>query len=444
MKKFVKIATRIPGPKSTCLLEKKDAEIPVGAYHNFPIFVKKALNSLITDIDDNVYIDFTSGIGALNIGSCNEAVMKAAQAQLEKFSHTCFHVAMYEPYIELAGMLNDIIPGDDKKKTYLLNTGAEAIENAVKIARYHTGRSGIISFEKSFHGRTLLGMTLTGKAGVLTSGFGPMAPEIYQMPFYHCSSCSDNKCISFCSHFDESQVDDFFETHVSPEHVAAIVFEPVVGEGGILPQDSRFLRFIFKRAREHGIMTICDEIQTGLGRTGKMMAIEHYNLQPDIVVTGKSLGGGLPIAAVTGKAAVMDAVPPGGIGSTYTGNPVACAAAIEVLKYLLTNNVVERAHELGICIRHRLQRIKRTCRSVCEVRGVGAMNGLQIRADKHDSMSARERVNAIQKMCFESGLLVLKAGSQGDVIRLLMPLTIEDDVLNEGLDILHESISMME
>ncbi len=439
-KRFARIQTAIPGPKSQVLLQRKQQAVPAGAYHNVPVFIEKAENALLTDVDGNVFIDFAAGIGVLNVGHAHPQVVGAAAEQLSRLTHTCFHLTMYEPYVALAEKLNEKVPGDFAQKTYFVNSGAEAVENAVKIARYVTGRPAVVAFEHGFHGRTLLGMSLTGKVMPYKKGFGPMAPEVYHMPFPYCYRCPVGRKNGRCCIANEEHLRAFFTTHVPPEQVAAIIFEPVLGEGGILPVDAEFLQLLFAFARKHGILLIADEIQTGWGRTGKWFAMEHFGLAADLTVTAKSLGGGLPIAAVTGRAELMDRVHAGGIGSTYSGNPAACAAGLAAIRVIEENNLCERAGRIGQRVREKLTDLQRRVPIIGEVRGLGAMTGIEFVRDRDSRTPHPDAVKAIQKRCYEQGLIVLKAGSFGNVIRMLMPLTIPDDVLEEGLMIFEDAV----
>lgn len=437
---FAHIRTEIPGPKSRALLERKQKAVPAGAYHNVPVFIEKAENALLVDVDGNVFIDFAAGIGVLNVGHTHPRVVQAAAEQLSRFAHTCFHLTMYEPYVALAEALNQKIPGDFPKKTYFVNSGAEAVENAVKIARYVTGRPSIVAFEHGFHGRTLLGMSLTGKVMPYKKGFGPMAPEVYHMPLPYCYRCPVGRKNGRCCMADEDHISNYFATHVPAEQVAAIIFEPVLGEGGIIPMDAEFLQVVFDVAKKHGILIIADEIQTGWGRTGKWFAMEHFGRAADLTVTAKALGGGLPIAAVTGRAELMDRIHAGGIGSTYSGNPAACAAGLAAIRVMEENNLCERAGYIGRRVREKLTELQQRVPIIGDVRGMGAMTGVEFVLDPESRKPNPEAVKAIQKRCYERGLIVLKAGSFGNVIRLLMPLTIPDDILEEGLMIFEDAV----
>ena len=433
-RQFAKIITSIPGPMSQKLMERKSHAVPNGAITNIPVFIKKAENFLLKDVDGNVFIDFGSGIGVMNVGHANEMVVESITAQAQKFTHTCFHMAMYESYIEVAERLNKYAPGSSPKKTYLVNSGAEAIENAVKIARRFTGKSAIVAFEHAFHGRTLLGLTLTGKVSPYREGFGPMAPEVYHLPFPGKARKPmnvDTNPMQYNADFITEQL----KTVVPTSIIAAFIIEPVLGEGGILPFDKTYLNALVEFARANNILLIADEIQTGWGRTGHLFAMEHFDHEPDILVSAKSIAGGMPLSAVVGKAEIMDSVQPAGIGSTYSGNPVACAAAIASIDFIVENDLPKKANHIGNVTRERLNQLVEKYEFVSEVRGLGAMNGVEFVVDKVGYKPAPDSAKRIQKICYENGLIVLKAGSHSHVMRMLPPLTISEAALNEGLDI---------
>ncbi len=381
------------------------------------------------DIDGNEYIDFVGGIGVLNVGHNHPGVVQAIQAQQERLIHTCFQVAMYESYLQLAERLNLMAPGDAPKKTILLTTGAEAVENAIKIARSATHRPAVIAFTHSFHGRTLLGLSLTGKATAYKQSFGPYAPEIYHAPFpYVYRDWSSERALE--------ALRELFQTQVTPDQVAAIIIEPVLGEGGFIPVPFEFLRELRRITQEYGILLISDEIQSGFGRTGKMFAIEHSGVIPDLITVAKSIAGGLPLSGVIGRADVMDAPDPGGLGGTYAGNPLACAAALAVLDIFEQENLLVRAEQLGTRLLERLSMLQNEHPEIGDVRGLGSMIGLEFVHDRESKDPAPELVDRIVTRAREQGLLLLKAGLYGNVLRILVPLIIEEPLLTHALDTL--------
>jgi 4-aminobutyrate aminotransferase/(S)-3-amino-2-methylpropionate transaminase len=374
-----------------------------------PLVVARAEGARVWDVDGREYVDFAGGLGCQNTGHGFAAA--AIHAQVDNYLHQCFMVGMYEPYIEVCRLLDELWPGESQTRSLLVNSGAEAIENAVKIARVATGRSAALAFDHAFHGRTNLTMALTAKVVPYKDGFGPLAPEVYRAAL------------------DIDDVKRVFKQDVKPERVACIVLEPVQGEGGFIPMAPDFPRQLRELCDEHGILYVDDEVQSGVGRTGAVWAIEHYEIEPDLIVSGKSLGGGLPLAGVTGKAELMDAVPPGGLGGTFGGNPLACVAAIAVLNEVRTLEFRARAEELGRRIRARLDAL-----GAGEVRGLGPMLALEL------PEKSPERASRITAAARERGLLLLSCGMYGNVIRILVPLTIDDELLERGLGLLEEAL----
>lgn len=396
------------------------------------VFAARAENAEIWDVEGKRYIDFAGGIGVLATGHCHPRVMAAVAEQLQKFTHTCYQVMPYPGYVALAEKLNEISPGRYPKKTSFFSTGAEAVENAVKIARVATDRSGIVAFSGAFHGRTMMAMALTGKVAPYKAGFGPFPPEIYHAPFpidLHGVSVEDAL----------RAINTLFKADIDPQRVAAIVIEPVQGEGGFYVTPPELMRRLRELCDEHGILLIADEIQSGFGRTGKLFAMEHYGVDPDIVVTAKSLAGGFPLSAVTGRASVMDAAPAGGLGGTYAGSPIAIAAALAVIEVIRDERLVERAVRLGGELKARLARLQSEIPQIAEVRGLGAMIGVEF-ADAKTRAPDPAFVKMVQARALERGLLLLTCGIHFNVIRFLMPLTIPDEVFTEGLEILEQSI----
>ena len=437
-----RIKTEIPGPKSRALMERRHKAVTSGVGIATPMFAGEAKGALLTDVDGNTFIDFGGGIGVMNIGHANGRVVEAVKEKVEQFTHTCFYVTEYEEYIELAEKLNAIVPGSSEKRSFFVNSGAEAVENAVKIARYYTGRPAVIAFENSFHGRTMLAMTLTGKTDPYKKGFGPFVPEVYRVPSpyaYRCPVGSD--CSGGCQGDCFGTIEKAFVSTVHPSSVAAIVVEPVSGEGGFIPFPDFYLRQLRELCDRHGIVLIVDEVQTGYGRTGKMFAIEHSGVEPDIMTTAKSMGGGLPIAGVTGKAEIMDSVHAGGLGTTYGGNPIACAAALAVLDTFEEEDLVAKGKALGEKVMGAMREIQdKHPDFVGDVRGLGPMAAMEFVTDAESKTPDKERNAKIVQAALQEGLLLLTAGQYSNCIRTLMPLNIADDELEEGLAILARAV----
>ena len=436
MSGYAKIVTEIPGPRSRELARRREAAVPASAATLHGIFVQEASGALLRDVDGNQFIDFTSGIGVLNVGHLHPQVIEAAKRQMDQFTHTCFHVVGYESYLELAAEVARRVPGDFPKKTFFANSGAEAIENAAKIARAYTGRSALVAFEHAFHGRTYLALSLTGKVSPYKAGLGPFVPEVYHVPFPYCYRWPNVQTEEECVEAAWQRFEEFFRLQVAPEEVAAVFFEPVLGEGGFVPMPADFARRLRRFCDEHGILLVADEIQSGWGRTGRWFAVEHLGVHADITVSAKSLGGGFPISAVTGRAEVMDSPQVGGIGGTYGGNPVSVAAALAAIRVLDSEGLVDRANRLGQRIRSRFEQMAQRFPFIGDVRGLGAMNALELVRDRATRNPAPDLVKLTLKEALESGLLLLKAGSYANVIRTLPALNIPEEVLEEGLDLL--------
>ncbi|MBI3648474.1 MAG: 4-aminobutyrate--2-oxoglutarate transaminase [Actinobacteria bacterium] len=433
-----KLVTEVPGPKSREWFARRDRAVPKGVGNIHPIVTARASGAIVEDVDGNRLIDFATGIAVLNVGHTAPEVVAAAQRQLELDTHTCFHVTANEPYIELAERLNALTPGDFEKRTMFANSGAEAVENAVKISRKATGRSAIVTFDHAFHGRTLLAMSLTAKVMPYKQGMGPFAPEIYRLPFaypYRWPSGPER-----CSEEALAYATDEMHKHIGEENIAAVILEPIQGEGGFIVPAPGFVAGLADFCRQHGIMFIADEIQSGMGRAGRWFAIEDEGVVPDIVTSAKSLAGGLPLSAVTGRAEVMDAVHVGGLGGTYGGNPVAAAAALAVLDKIEREGLLERSRKVGETVAARFQEMKEEHELVGDVRGRGAMCAIELVKDRATKEPADAATGAIVKRCLENGLLVLSAGTYNNVLRLLPPITIEESLLAEGLDVLDEAI----
>ena len=424
------------------LMALRTKHVPQGPFNITPIFVKKAKGALIEDVEGKEYIDFAGGIGVLNVGHCNEKVVAAVKEQAEHYLHTCFHINMYEPYIELAKRLNEITPGDFHKKTFFVNSGAEAVENAVKIARCATKRQGIIAFENAFHGRTYMAMTLTSKVKPYKFGFDPFCGEVYRMPFAYCYRCPFGREYPSCKLRCADALNDFFIGNVAGESVAAVIAEPIQGEGGFVVPPPEYFKKIKAICEKHGIIFIMDEIQTGMGRTGKPFAAEHYGVEPDMVLTAKSLAAGLPLAGVTGKAEIMEAPPVGGLGGTYGGNPIACRAALAVLE-LLDSKFLQRATELGETLLARFLELQEKFDIIGNVRGLGPMIGIELVKDRTTKEPAAEAAKEMVNRCLKNGLITLACGNYGNVIRTLMPLVITDEQLEQGLAVMEDQFSAL-
>ncbi len=428
----IHLRTAVPGPRSRALAARRDAAVPRGVGHSTPVYAESARGALLTDVDGNVFIDFAGGIGTLNAGHARPEVVRAATDQLSRMTHTCFSVAPYEAYLVLAETLNRITPGRHAKKTLLANSGAEALENAVKIARHATGREAVVVFEHAFHGRTLLTLSMTSKVRPYKFGFGPFASEIYRMPFPYAYRGREP---------GPAELDDFFKTQVAAEKVACVVLELVLGEGGFIVAPAEWVARLARYCRDHGILLVVDEVQTGFGRTGKMFACEHYGLEPDLVTMAKSLGGGLPISAVTGRAEIMDSPQVGGLGGTYVGNPVACAAAVAAVGVIERDRLPERAGAIGAEVERRFRGFLERFPFVGDARGLGAMRALELVKDRGTKEPDKDRTDRVIRKAWENGLLLVGAGTDGNVIRTLMPLVITDGELTEGLDVLEKALA---
>jgi len=432
----IRLSTPVPGPRSQQLAKRRTDAVPRGVHVGTPMYVARAQGAVLEDVDGNRFLDFAGGIGCLNVGHTAPAVVAAIHEQVDRHMHTCFQVSPYESYIRLAERLNQLTPGNFPKKTLLVNTGAEAIENAVKIARSHTGRPGVIAFEDAFHGRTMLALSLTSKTHPYKAGFEPFPGDVYRIPFAYCYRCSYSLKYPDCGVYCAQHLEDTFKRVVAAESVAAVIAEPVLGEGGFVVPPPEFFRIITEICRKHGILFIADEVQTGFGRTGALFASERYGIEPDLICTAKSLGGGLPIAAVTGRAEIMDAPGPGGLGGTFAGNPVACAAALAVLDTFDRDRLSARANALGDRFSRRALEWQQHWPMIGNVRGLGAMQAMELVRSPDTREPADDEVKEITRYCYEHGLIIISAGSYNNVIRLLVPLTITDEQFEEGLDVL--------
>lgn len=416
------------------VLEMRRAAVPVGIGHVTSIVCERARNAWLWDPEGRRYIDFASGIAVLNTGHCHPRVMSAVAAQLGKFSHACFHVAMYPQYVSLADRLNRAVPGSTPKKTMLVSTGAEAVENAVKIARARTGRSGVIAFSGGFHGRTMMAMALTGKVVPYKAGFGPFPGEVFHAVF-------PNAYLGMAVEDSLESLNRIFRDDIDPARVAAIIVEPVQGEGGFNVAPPELLRALRSLCDRHGAVLIVDEIQSGFARTGRMFAHEYSGIEADLVTMAKGLAGGFPLSALTGKAEIMDAAATGGLGGTYAGSPIGCAAALAVLDIIKDERLTDRAVEIGERIASRLRGLQQRCRSIGDVRGLGAMIAMELVEDGDPTRADPAFTRALIAEAQQRGLILLSCGTRGNVVRILPPLTIEWETLDEGLDILESCLA---
>ncbi|MBA3383790.1 MAG: 4-aminobutyrate--2-oxoglutarate transaminase [Actinobacteria bacterium] len=429
----IELRTAIPGPRSKAILERKDKVIagPLSIY--IPVVIEEGRGATLTDVDGNTFIDFTGGVGCLNVGHSHPKLVEAAQEQLTRFSHTDFTIVPYEVYVTLAERLIAVSPFTGPAKAAFFNAGTEAVENAIKFARSYTKRPAVIVFEGAFHGRTLLSMTMTSKTHPYKAGLGPFAPEVYRVPFAQDYRGPDTRTAL-------AALERALVTQVAAEQVAAIVIEPVQGEGGFVVAPRDFMAGIRRVCDEHGIMLVVDEVQTGFGRTGKMFAIEHYGIEPDLMTVAKSIAGGLPLSGVIGKAEIMDAPPDSAIGGTYVGNPVAQAAAIAVLDVFEEENLVERAQQIGERIRERMVAWQERIEQIGDVRGLGAMLAIEFVRDRDSKEPNPELATAVVEAAAERGLLLLKSGIYSNCIRVLCPLVLTDAELDEALEVWEDAL----
>lgn len=429
MGKYIRVVTEIPGPKSREAMVEKEKWVARPLSPLAPFFVAKAEGTVIEDLDGNRFLDFTGGWGCLNVGHNHPKVLAAVRAQLERFIHTDFTAVPYEPYVELARRLGALAPGPTPKKCAFFNSGAEAVENAVKISRAFTGRKAVLVFENAFHGRTLLTMTMTHKAIPYKAGFGPYAPDVFRLPYPY----------PYRNPLPMEEIERRLLSLVDPKEVACCVVEPVIGEGGFIVPPPEFLPFLRELANRYGFLLVCDEVQSGVGRTGKFFACEHFGVEPDLICVAKSIAAGFPLSGVIGKAEIMDALIPGAIGSTFGGNPVGCAAALAVLDIVEEEGLLARAMRLGGLIRRELTRMAEKFPVIGEVRGLGAMVGMELVKDRKTKEPAPEITKAVQQEALRRGVIFATAGLYGNVIRFLLPLTTPEDAVLEGLSVLEEA-----
>ncbi|MBM7649864.1 4-aminobutyrate aminotransferase/(S)-3-amino-2-methylpropionate transaminase [Bacillus ectoiniformans] len=427
--------------KATELQKRREKAVPRGPYNVTQIYVESAEGALIKDVNGKEYIDFAGGIGIQNIGHNHPKVVEAIQNQVSKFIHTCFHVAPYESYIELAEKLNALTPGNFEKKTMFVNSGSEAVENAIKIARKYTGKPGVVSFDRGYHGRTLLTLSLTSKVVPYKKGFGPFATDTYRMPYPYYYRSEDSLTNDQVDDQILEKFKDFFLSEASPEDIGAVIIEPVQGEGGFVVPSARFVQGLKKICEENNILFIADEIQTGFCRTGKMFAIEHFGVEPDLMTMSKSLAAGMPLSAVTGRAEVMNAPDIGQLGGTFAGSPVSCAASLAVLDVIEEEKLVERSAWLGEKIQAKFNEFQQKFKEVGEVRGLGPMCAFELVKDRETKTPDKELTAAIVQESWKQGLISLSAGIYGNVLRFLPPVTITEEQLEKGFSILEQVIA---
>lgn len=442
---MIKLKSKIPGPKSIELMNRRRASVAHSPFHTTPIFVKRAKGAQLEDVDGNLLLDFASGIGVVNVGHLNERVVSAIHRQADELLHASFNVTAYEPYIELCEKLNRLTPGKFAKKSFLANSGAEAVENAIKFARAYTGRNAVICFEHAFHGRTFMAMSLTYKEKPYRAGFGNLMADVHRahFPFAYRwpSLASELKDESVVSRECFAQ---FKELALSLKELpAAVIIEPILGEGGFIPAPAEFLKLMQDFCSQEKIVTIADEIQSGFGRSGTLYACEQLNWEPDLILSAKGLGGGLPISAVTGRAEIMDAAPEGGVGGTFGGNPLCCASALAVIDAFTDDGLLERSVKLGVFLREQLLEMQDRQQSIGNIRGMGPMLGIEFVKDRKTKEPNAELAKALVKYCYERGLVIMTAGSLGNVLRLLMPLVTDHKDVKEGLKIIEDGIERL-
>lgn len=407
----------------------------------FKCYVERAKGALVWDVEGKEYIDFAGGIGGMNVGHSHPKVVAALKDQAERFTHTCLMVAPYASAVQLAEKICQAAPGENPKAVAYITSGAEAVENAVKIARRYTRRTGVVALANGYHGRTMLTMAMTGRVMPFKAGFGPFAPEVYTIGSPYCYRCPIGKTYPACDTACADLLRELFVKVIAADEIACMVMEPVLGEGGFIVPPKAYVQKIKAICEEHGIVFVSDEIQAGIGRTGKMFAIEHFDVVPDLITTAKSLAAGMPIAAVVGDRKIMDSVHPGGVGGTYSGNPLACAAGLAVFDILESEDLMNRSEAIGRKVRARFDAFKENYSLVGDVRGVGAMVAMELVTDRESKQPAAELAKALTGRCLEKGLLVLASGTYGNVVRILSPLVITDEQLEQGLQILEEGLA---
>jgi 4-aminobutyrate aminotransferase/(S)-3-amino-2-methylpropionate transaminase len=440
----IHLVTDVPGPKSLEIVARREAATPRGAAKLTPIAVERAAGALVYDADGNTLLDFAGGIGVLAVGHNHPAVVEAVRAQAGALIHLCAIVGSYEPYVQAVELLNACAPGDFTKKSVLLNSGAEAVETAVKIARAYTGRAGIVVFEGAYHGRTNLTLAMTSKYALFKKGFGPFAPEIYRLPFPNVYRRPAEMSEEGFVQYAVEQLENAFIAQIDPGAVAAVVIEPVQGEGGFIPAPPRFLQRIRELCTQHGMVMVADEVQCGFGRTGRLFAVEHYGIAPDLMTTAKSLAAGMPLAAVTGRAEIMDAPHPGGLGGTYSGNPLACAAAVQAIRIIGDPAFLARAWAVGERVRGWMERIAQESPLVGDVRGLGPMLAMEFVRDRASKAPvAPDVVLRVTQETLKRGLITIRAGLYANCLRFLPPLNVTDEQIDEGMGIVAGAVRLV-
>ncbi len=431
----------IPGPRSLALSELRQKLLPRAIFHYHPIFIRRGEGALLEDVDGNVFIDFAGGLGCLAVGSGPEEVVAAVHEQADRLLFSCVHVAMHEPYLALVERLIGLLPGAAPKKGILVNSGAEAVENAIKLARAFTKRKAILTFQNSFHGRTLLALALTSKTKTYKAGFGPFPSEVYRLPFAYCYRCPLTLTYPACDVACADLLKDAFENQVAPGDVAALIVEPVQGEGGFVVPPAEYLPRLQHICRQHGILFIVDEVQTGFARTGSMFAFQQLGLEPDLVILSKALADGLPLSAVLGRAEILDSAQVGGLGGTFGGNPVSCAAALKVLEKIEREQLCTRASQIGAQTCHRARQWQERFVRIGDIRAQGAMVGIEFVESRTGKEPATDCVAKLKMECLRRGLVLISAGTYSNIVRFLIPLVIDDATLQQGLDVLENSMT---
>ena len=438
-----RLVTEIPGPKSRELAARRSAALPAKMGSTMPVFAAKAGGGVMVDVDGNSFIDFGAGIAVVNVGSSAPGVVAAIQAQVEDFTHTCAMVTPYESYVAVCEALNRLTPGDHEKRSMLVNSGAEAVENAIKIARSYTGRQAVVTFEHGFHGRTLLTMTLTAKSMPYKHSFGPFAPEVYRLPFAYPYRCPTGASYDECGPSCAAAAIDTMKRELGADQIAAVIVEPVQGEGGVIVPGAGFLPAIVEFCNANGIVFIADEVQSGFARTGTLFACEAEGIVPDLITTAKGIAGGLPLGGVTGRAEIMDSIHAGGLGGTFGGNPIACVAALAAIEAIEKDGLVARSQAIGELLLGRLRELQRSYDVIGDVRGRGAMVAIELVRGGGDKTPAPELAGKLMTACHQDGLVLLKAGSYDNVIRIMPPLVISDALLEDGLSVIEKAFASL-